>query len=223
MSMSDAGETAIALDEGLERLCAEAAGDLALPPGASGKLARYIDLLAKWNRTYNLTAIREPARMITHHVLDALAVLPHLPRGAGLRVLDVGSGGGVPGIPLAIARPDWRVVMIDSNHKKTAFLAQAIIELGLAGAESVTARVEEYVPAAPFDVVISRAFADLAGFAETSARHLAPGGWLVAMKGVHPDEEIAALPASIRVVATPRLVVPGLDAARHLVIMESVA
>jgi 16S rRNA (guanine527-N7)-methyltransferase len=158
--------------------------------------------------------------MITHHVLDALAVLPHLPRGAGLRILDVGSGGGVPGIPLAIARPDWRVVMLDSNHKKTAFLAQAIIELGLAGAESVTARVEEYVPTAPFDVVISRAFADLAGFAETSARHLAPHGRLVAMKGVHPDEEIAALPPSMRVVATPRLAVPGLDAARHLVIME---
>lgn len=223
MSMSDAGETAIALDEGLERLCADAAGDLALPQGASGQLARYIELLAKWNRTYNLTAIREPERMITHHVLDALAVLPHLPRGAGLRVLDVGSGGGVPGIPLAIARPDWRVVMLDSNHKKTAFLAQAIIELGLAGAESVTARVEEYVPTAPFDVVISRAFADLAGFAETSARHLAPHGRLVAMKGVHPDEEIAALPPSIRVVATPRLAVPGLDAARHLVIMEGTA
>jgi 16S rRNA (guanine527-N7)-methyltransferase len=182
---------------------------------------RYLELLAKWNRTYNLTAIREPERMITHHVLDALAALPHLPRGAGLRVLDVGSGGGVPGIPLAIARPQWRVVMLDSGHKKTAFLAQAIIELGLAGAESVTARVEDYAPRAPFDIVISRAFSDLAGFVETSARHLAPDGRLVAMKGVHPDEEIAALPPSVRVVATPRLVVPGLDAARHLVVMES--
>src|SRR5207342_2339089 len=103
-------------------------------------LARYLDLLAKWNRTYNLTAIREPERMITHHVLDALAVLPHLPRRSPLRVLDVGSGGGVPGIPLAIARSDWHVVMLDSNHKKAAFLAQAIIELELVNAEAVTAR-----------------------------------------------------------------------------------
>jgi 16S rRNA (guanine527-N7)-methyltransferase len=213
--------TTLGLDEGLDQLRDLAAGAVALPAAASGKLAQYLALLAKWNRTYNLTAIREPERMVTHHVLDALAVLPHLPQRPDLRVLDVGSGGGVPGIPLAIARPDWRVVMLDSNHKKSAFVQQAVIELALANAEAVTARVEDYAPAALFDIVISRAFSDLATFAESSARHLAPGGQLVAMKGIHPDEEIAALPPGIRVIATRALSVPGLDAQRHLIVMEA--
>jgi 16S rRNA (guanine527-N7)-methyltransferase len=205
------------LDDGLEAL---AAAGVALPAHARDTLAAYVALLAKWNRTYNLTAIREPERMVTHHVLDSLAVLPHLPARDDLAVLDVGSGGGLPGIPLALARPRWRVVLLDANHKKGAFLQQAVIELGLANAEAVTARVEDYVANAPFDVVISRAYSDLATFARAGARHLAPGGRLAAMKGVFPDEEIAHLPADTRVVATPALVVPGLDAKRHLVIME---
>jgi len=208
---------ALDLDEGLAAL---AARGVALPPGASTKLAAYLALLAKWNRTHNLTAIRDPERMVTHHALDALAVLPHLPARAALSLLDVGSGGGVPGLPLAIARPAWRVVVLDSSHKKGAFLQQAIIELGLANAEAAIARVEDYAPPAPFDVVISRAFSDLASFAQSSARHLAPGGRLVAMKGVFPDEEIALLPPAFRVVASPALAVPGLDAERHLIVME---
>ncbi len=202
------------LDEGLAALAVR------LPPRARDSLAAYVALLAKWNRTYNLTAIREPERMVTHHVLDSLAVLPQLPSREGLRVLDVGSGGGVPGIPLAIAQPGWSIVLLDGNHKKGAFLQQAVIELGLRNAQAVVARVEAYRPDAPFDVVISRAFSDLATFVECGARHLAPRGQLVAMKGVFPDEEIANLPAGIRVVASPALAVPGLDAERHLVIME---
>jgi 16S rRNA (guanine527-N7)-methyltransferase len=212
--------TAADIDAGLNALTA--AGCAALPAHARAKLEAYIALLVKWNATYNLTAIREPERMVTHHVLDALAVLPHLPAvgaGAGLRVLDVGSGGGVPAIPLAIAQPDWRVVALDSNHKKGAFLQQAINELPLPNAEAVIARVEDYVPTAPFDVVISRAFADLATFVNSSARHLAPNGVLVAMKGVFPDEEIDELAPTVRVVATPALHVPGLDAERHLIVM----
>ena len=212
--------TAAGLDAGLRALTA--AGCAALPADARLKLEAYIALLAKWNATYNLTAIRGPERMVTHHVLDALAVLPHLPVGgasAGVRILDVGSGGGVPAIPLAIAQPDWRVVALDSNHKKGAFLQQAISELPLPNAEAVIARVEEYVPTAPFDIVISRAFADLATFVNSSARHLAPNGVLVAMKGVFPDEEIDELPPNMRVVATPALQVPGLDAERHLIVM----
>ncbi len=205
------------LDFGLEALGAAGA---ALPAHARDALAAYVALLAKWNRTYNLTAIREPERMVTHHVLDSLAVLPHLPARDGLAILDVGSGGGVPGIPLALARPRWRVVLLDANHKKGAFLQQAVIELGLHNAEAVTARVEDYVSNAPFDVVISRAYSDLATFARAGARHLAPGGRLAAMKGVFPDEEIAHLPDDVRVVATPALAVPGLDAKRHLVVME---
>jgi 16S rRNA (guanine527-N7)-methyltransferase len=196
---------------------------VSLPPGVRDKLARYLALLAEWNRTYNLTAIREPERMVTHHVLDALAVLPHLgdeTAHPGLRLLDVGSGGGVPAIPLAIARPAWRVVALDSSHKKGAFLQQAVIELPLPNVEVVVARVEDYTPPAPFDVVISRAFSDLATFVESSARHLADGGRLVAMKGVYPDEEIAQLPPAFRVVAAPALTVPGLDAERHLIVME---
>jgi 16S rRNA (guanine527-N7)-methyltransferase len=205
------------LDRGLAAL---AARGIALPAPAPARIAAFLALLAKWNRTHNLTAIREPERMVTHHVLDTIAVLPELPARSGLRVLDVGSGGGVPGLLLAIARPDWRVVVLDSNHKKGAFLQQAINELGLDNAEAVVARVEDYAPAAPFDVVISRAFADLATFATTSARHLAAGGRLVAMKGVYPDEELAQLPPSIGVAATPVLAVPGLDAQRHLIVME---
>jgi len=193
---------------------------LALPTAARGKLDAYLALLAKWNRTYNLTAIRDPARMITHHLLDALAVLPHLPQNERLRVLDVGAGGGVPGIPLAIARPRWDVVLADANHKKATFLAQAGIELELPNVTAVATRIEDYAPTAPFDVVISRAFADLRTFAESSARHVADHGVLVAMKGVHPDEELADLPADIVVIATHALAVPGLDAARHLIVMQ---
>ena len=213
-----AGATAATHDAGL------AAGihalGLALDAAQRAQLTAYMTLLAKWNKTYNLTAIREPARMVTHHLLDALAVVPHLPAMAGVRILDVGSGGGVPGIPLAIARPDAHVVMIDSNHKKAAFLMQAAIEVGLPNAESHAVRVEDFAPAKPFDVVISRAFSDLAAFALVGARHLAPQGRLFAMKGVHPDEELAQLPHEIVVAAKPALAVPGLDAARHLVIMQ---
>ena len=171
---------------------------VALPDGARAKLDAYVALLAKWNRTFNLTAIREPERMITHHLLDALAVLPHLPQAATLRVLDVGAGGGVPGIPLAIARPGWKVTLIDASSKKATFLTQAAAELGLANVTAVAGRVEDYRPAEPFDVVVSRAFADLRTFAETWLRHVADG----------------------LVVATPKIDVPGLDAARHLVVLQ---
>ena len=208
---------AMDLDEGLAVLSAVG---VTLPDEARGRFGAYLTVLAKWNRTYNLTAIRDPEQMVTHHVLDALAVLPHLPVATRLRVLDVGSGGGVPGLPLAIARPGWRVVLLDSNHKKGAFLQQAAIELGLPNVEVAMARVEDYAPPVPFDVVIARAFSDLATFAQTSARHLAPGGRLFAMKGAYPDDEIARLPVGMRMVAAPALAVPGLDAQRHLVVME---
>jgi len=205
---------AMTLEEGARAL------DLRLSGEQLARLRGYVDLLAKWNRTYNLTAIREPERMITHHVLDALAILPHLKRFAGPRVLDVGSGGGVPGIPLAIAQPEWRVTLLDSNSKKTTFLTQAVIELALPNVDVTTARVEAFASAVPYDVVVSRAFSDLADFATSSARHVARGGVLAAMKGVHPDEELAQLPAGFRVLAAPAIDVPGLDAARHLILIE---
>src|SRR5947207_12114474 len=143
---------------------------LSLSSDACAKLDAYVALLAKWNRTYNLTAIREPARMVTHHLFDALAVLPHLPQRESARVLDVGAGPGVPGIPLAIARPHWQFVLIDSNHKKIAFVTQASIELALSNVRAIAARVEELSDEPPFDIVIARAFADLATFARLSAR-----------------------------------------------------
>jgi 16S rRNA (guanine527-N7)-methyltransferase len=202
------------LEEGVRML------DLRLTGEQLARLHAYVGLLAKWNRTYNLTAIREPERMITHHVLDALAILPHLTQGAGSRVLDVGSGGGVPGIPLAVAQPHWRLTLLDSNSKKTTFLTQAAIELALPNVDVATARVEAFASAARFDVVVSRAFSDLADFATSSARHLARGGVLAAMKGVHPDEELAHLPTGFRVLAAPAINVPGLDAARHLILIE---
>ena len=190
---------------------------------AQAKLLAYLVLLDKWNRTHNLTAIREPERMITHHLLDSLAVLPHLPSRGGLRLIDIGSGGGLPGIPLAVVRPDWQLTLLDSNFKKATFLRQAAIELPLPNVDVVAARVEDYQPAAGFDIAISRAFSDLAVFAGASRRLLAPDGRLVAMKGVYPHEELAHLPAQIDVTATPSLKVPGLNGDRHLVIMERAA
>ncbi len=187
------------------------------------KLLAYLAVLDKWNRTHNLTAIRETDRMITHHLLDSLAVLPHLPSRAGLRVIDIGSGGGLPGIPLAIVRPNWQFVLLDSNFKKATFLRQAAIELPLPNVEVVAARVEQYTPSAPFDIAISRAFSDLAVFAGAGRSLLTPDGRLVAMKGVYPHEELTHLPAGIGVTAIPALKIPGLDGDRHLVIMERAA
>lgn len=212
--MTPAVGDAVTLGSGLQRL------GVTLPPGGAERLAAYLALLAKWNRTYNLTAIREPERMVTHHALDSLAVVPALPATPHLRVLDVGSGGGLPGIPIGIARPDAEVVLVDASGKKATFLAQAAIELPLPNVEAVAARIEDYAPARPFDVVISRAFADLATFVHLARRHVAPGGALYAMKGAHPHEELAELPDDIDVVATRRLDVPGLDGARHLVVMR---
>jgi 16S rRNA (guanine527-N7)-methyltransferase len=207
----------IELVDGLRSLGLSLSGD------ACAKLDAYVALLAKWNRTYNLTAIREPARMVTHHLLDALAILPHLPQRPILRVLDVGAGAGVPGIPLAIVRPQWNIVLVDSNHKKVAFVTQAAIELALPNVRAIAARIEDLLHEPTFDVVISRAFADLRTFAQLSARHVAPTGHLYAMKGILPEEEMAALPSSIEVVATPALHVPGVDAERHLIVMRVVA
>ncbi|NVH73894.1 16S rRNA (guanine(527)-N(7))-methyltransferase RsmG [Paraburkholderia sp. JPY432] len=185
------------------------------------KLLDYVALLAKWNSVYNLTAIRDPRQMLIQHILDSLSIVPHLaPRGPS-SVLDVGSGGGMPGIVLAIVLPDWTVTTNDIVHKKTAFQAQAKAELGLANLSVVTGRVETLQPGAEvpakFDVIVSRAFAELTDFV-TLARHLvAEQGAIWAMKGVRPDAEIARLPAAAHVEQIIRLNVPSLDAERHLI------
>jgi 16S rRNA (guanine527-N7)-methyltransferase len=187
---------------------------------AARRCEAFLALLAKWNRTFNLTAIRDPETMVSHHLLDSLSVLPHLPRRPGARLLDMGSGGGLPGLPIAIVRGDLEVTLLDSNAKKTAFIQQAIAELGLSNARVVTSRAESFVAPVPYDAVISRAFADLATFARLALPLLAPDGRLLAMKGALPADEIAALPPGVTVEAAPALAVPGLAAQRHLVILK---
>jgi 16S rRNA (guanine527-N7)-methyltransferase len=195
-----------------------AAMGLALPQAAQEKLARHLELIAKWNRVHNLTAVRETDQMVVLHVLDSLSVLAHLERARSL--LDVGSGAGFPGIPLAIARPELSVTLLDASHKKCAFMRQAKAELGLDNVEVACERVESWKPAQRFDAVVSRAFSDLADFVEQAQHLVAPGGALVAMKGVHPFEEIARLPATHRA-RVLEIRVPTLDAKRHLVFMEA--
>ena len=157
--------------------------------------------------------------MVVLHLLDSLSVLPHLKDARN--VLDVGSGAGLPGIPVAIALPQARVTLLDSSHKKCAFLRQAKTELGLANVEVVCDRVENWKPAGKFDAVVSRAFSDLADFVAQAQHLVAPGGQLIAMKGVYPFDEIARVPASHRVARVLELHVPTLDAKRHLVFLEA--
>jgi 16S rRNA (guanine527-N7)-methyltransferase len=196
-----------------------AALGLALPAGAEAKLLAYLALLDKWNRVYNLTAVRDAERMVSHHLLDSLAAVPFF---QGTTVLDVGSGGGLPGIPLAIARPELQVTLIDSIAKKTAFLLQAKAELGLSNLNVVTSRVEDFRPEAGFDVITSRAFSDLREFVSLTRHLLKPDGRWLAMKGLYPHEEIAVLPDFVKVSADHALVVPGLEASRHLIVLEPV-
>jgi 16S rRNA (guanine527-N7)-methyltransferase len=178
-----------------------------LPEAAIGQLLAYLALLAKWNRTYNLTAIRDPREMVSHHLLDSLAPLPHLPMPPHGSLADVGSGAGLPGIALAVARPHWRVTLNDSSEKKCAFMRQAAIELGLENVDVHEGRVERWRPQHPFSVAISRAFAELPRFLELASHLVAPGGVLAAMAGARPQA------SGCTVIA---LCVPGLDAQRHL-------
>jgi 16S rRNA (guanine527-N7)-methyltransferase len=187
-----------------------------LEPGTQQRLLAYIALIEKWNRVYNLTAIREPEKMVSHHLLDSLAVAPHL---HAKRLLDVGSGAGLPGIPLALASPDTHVTLLDSNHKKAAFLNQAVMELKLKNAEVCSERVESWQTQNGFDVIISRAFSDMGEFVRITRHLLAPGGMFAAMKGLHPYEEIDKLPADCRVLQVLPLAIPGLEGERHLVLI----
>ena len=188
--------------------------ELAVPSVAPVVLSDYVELLHKWNRRYNLTAVREPAEMLRKHVLDSLTVAPYL---RGERLLDVGSGAGLPGIPLAVAFPQRRFVLLDSNGKKIRFVTHALAVLGLKNVEVVQARAEDFRPTEPFATVISRAFASLVDFLEQTAHLSAPMGRWLAMKGVPPDEELRNLPAGFRLVAVHPVKVPGLNAKRCVV------
>lgn len=204
---------AIQLAQGLSAL------GVSLPAAAQEKLLAYAALLYKWNKTFSLTALREQDKAVSHHLLDSLAIVPFVHADS---LLDVGSGGGMPGIPLAIACPGMRVTLLDSNSKKTAFLQQAAIELGLPNISVHCGRVEQYHPPVGFSAITSRAFSELADFVRLS-RHLlvAEGCWL-AMKGVWPHEEIGRLPDDVTVDAVHCLQVPGVEGERHLAVIKPV-
>ena len=206
-------------------ILAEGLADLGLDLGADAqsRLLDYLHLLGRWNRTYNLTSVRAELAMVSAHLLDALSVLPYL--GSPASLADVGSGAGLPGLPLAIAEPGMSVSLIESVQKKASFLTQAKIDLKLENVSIYCNRAEELAGSAlwqPVEVVISRAFADLASYVRLAGGLLAPGGRMLAMKGAYPAEEIAALPAGWAVRNCLPLAVPGLAAQRHLIILEKV-
>lgn len=186
-----------------------------LDENAPLKMIKYLALLEKWNRVYNLTAIRDPQQMVGNHLIDSLAVLPHLWPG---RWLDVGCGPGLPGIVLAIARPQWHFTLLDSNSKKTGFIRQAIIDLGLSNVTVNCTRVEKWQSPEKFDGIVSRAFASLSEFTGMTRHLLAENGRWAAMKG-HPEEELEQLPKDIKVERVIPLEVPGVEAARCLVVL----
>ena len=203
------------LGAGLDKL------GLALPCEARNKLNAYVALLAKWNGTYNLTAIRDPEAMVSAHLLDSLAIVRYLKPG---NLIDVGAGGGLPSIPVAIwaaaALPDLKITALDSNHKKAAFLRQAKAELKLTNLDVSGERVEAWEPPVKYGQIVSRAFSDLYEFFHLTAPVAAPDAVWLAMKGVHPHEEIAQLPPECKLEQVIPLKVPGLEAARHLVLLK---
>ncbi len=204
--------------------------DLSLSDAQIGSLLAYQALIGKWNKVYNLTAVREPGDMLTHHLLDSLAVIAPLRRqlalmapaidAGAIRLLDVGSGAGLPGVVIAIGCPDIRVDCVDTVGKKAAFIQQAAVALKLSNLRGVHARVESLTD--QYQVISSRAFASLADFTHWSARALAPQGVWLAMKGKYPADELAALSSDVRVFHVEHLTVPGLDAERCLIWMRPV-
>jgi 16S rRNA (guanine527-N7)-methyltransferase len=206
--------------DALARVLADGIAEMGLDVSAEqqGKLMAYLQLMHKWNAVYNLTSLRDPMQMVTHHLLDSLAAVPAF---LGARnVLDVGAGGGLPGIVLAITRSDMKVAMIDTVHKKTAFLTQVKAELALANVTVHTMKVQDLAVSDKFDVITSRAFADLSDFVNWSGHLLQEGGKFIALKGVAPSEERERLPQDWKVSDLQPLQVPRLGAERHLVFIE---
>ena len=204
-------DAAAVLQQGLHTL------SITLTAEKQKRLLAFGQLLLKWNRVYNLTSVRLPEEVLSRHLLDALSVLPHL---QGIRRLaDVGSGGGLPGIPLAVACPEMHVTSIETVNKKASFQMQARIELGLENLEVLNTRVEQITGVEPFDGIISRAFSSLADFVALAGSLAGMDGRLYAMKGIYPADEIAALPAGWKVAEEIMLEVPGLDAERHLIVL----
>jgi 16S rRNA (guanine527-N7)-methyltransferase len=201
------------LTDGAARLGVPLTGD------APGQLQALLDLLAKWNAVYNLTALQTRDEWISLHLLDSLSVAPHV---QGSRCVDVGTGPGFPGLPLAIASPLQSWTLVDSNQKKSAFAAQAAAELGLENIEVHQTRIEQFRPAARFDAVVSRAFSSLGDFVRLAGHLVRDDGFMVAMKGKVPTDELVELPATFRCDRIVPLRVPGVDAERHLIFLQPV-
>jgi 16S rRNA (guanine527-N7)-methyltransferase len=212
MKQFDRTQLAQILKDGVRQL------SLQLNEAQCDKLLDYVSLLQKWNGVYNLTAVRDPMQMMTQHLLDSLAALPAFV--GRHNILDVGAGGGLPGIVLAIARPDMQVSLIDTVQKKTAFLTQVKSELGLSNVTVHSGRVEQLKDVEKFDAITSRAFSDLNDFISLSEHLMKDGGIYIAMKGVIPQDEITALPADWKVKEIVPLKVPGMQAERHLILMN---
>ena len=212
MKAFDRAAVAAVLADGIDVLA------LDLDAAQQARLLDYLALLLKWNAVYNLTSVRDPLQMVTHHLLDSLAAVSSFAQATN--VLDVGAGGGLPGIVLAIARPAMQVALIDTVHKKTAFLKQVKAELELNNVTVYTDKVQQLRVPQLFDVITSRAFADLSDFVAWSNHLLADGGQFIALKGVAPPDERERLPAPWKVSRVQALQVPGLDAERHLVFIE---
>lgn len=210
----DRSQLAATLKRGLEAM------EIPLDHRGQQTLLDYLELLNRWNRAFNLTAVRDPLAMVSRHLLDSLAVAPFL--GSARRVLDVGSGAGLPGIPLSVLLPERRFILLDSNGKKTRFLFQARLSVGLSNVEVVNQRIEHYRSGQQIDMVISRAFSSLRELVDGS-RHLAGADGrtprLLAMKGEHPEQELSGLPADWQASAT-ELRIPGSDARRHIIMLE---
>ena len=177
------------------------------------KLIKYVELLAKWNKTYNLTAVRKPEQMVTRHILDSLSICPYL---RGKSILDVGTGAGLPGIPLAIVFPERQFTLLDSNNKKTRFVVQAVSELELPNVDVVQSRVEEYKPDTSFDTITTRAYSAIGAMVKQTSHLMSSDGVFLAMKGANPVAEIDELPANYVVNQSLEVKVPGLEEERHL-------
>lgn len=190
---------------------------LDFPQEIQEKLLAYLNLMQQWNRVHNLTAIRDPHEMIMLHIVDSLAINRFL---LGKRIIDVGTGGGLPGIPLAMVNPDKTFVLLDSNNKKTLFLNQVVIDLKLQNVQVIHSRVEDYRPETCFDSVITRAFSTLKNMLEMTTHLVCQQGQFLAMKGVYPEDEIQEVPDSFRVMSVHALKINGLNAERHLVCVE---
>lgn len=193
---------------------------LGLSPSLSPRLLDYLALLDRWNQAYNLTAVRDPREMLTRHLLDSLAMHSFVD---DQRLADLGTGPGLPGIPLAIAKPALQVALVESNGKKARFLREAVRQLGLGNARVIESRAEAFDAPGAFDLITARALDRLAGILDVGGHLLAPQGRLLAMKGPRVDEEVAELPAGWGLLAVHDLTVPGLDAERHLVVVGRVA